>query len=290
MKHKPTCASFAFVLAVVVFGGGSARAAGCGDVVAGPGSERLETDLACAAPVALTVRDGATLDLGGRTVTCTAGGVGVALEGAGARLLDGVVTGCDTGVALSGRSHLVRNVRATFNGRGFVTGGALDDTRLEDNGADFNAAGGVHVLGDRNVIRRTVAFGNGDTALFVVGVGNTVTRNETMGNCLPGGCAAAVVVAGGGNAVTRNTATGEQTAFLLASGFGTGTSGNTLVKNTALFSGLAGIVVADGAVDNRLRRNAVRGGAVHLVDFNADCGTNVWERNSFRTGNQPCIR
>ncbi len=290
MTHPSRPSSFALTLAALVLGAGTAGGAGCGDVVAGPGTVRLDTDLVCATPVALTVRDGATLELGGRTVRCAAGGVGIVVQGVGARLLDGSVTGCATGVSLSGRGHLVRHVRATFNGRGFVTEGTLDDARLEDNQVDFNAAGGLGVSGAHNLIRRTAAFANGDTALFVVGDDNTVTRNETMANCVPGGCAAAVVVAGTGNAVTRNTVTGEETGILVAVGFSDGTSGNLLVRNTVRFSALAGIVVAEGAADTRLRRNVVRGSGVHLVDFNADCGSNVWERNGFRTGNQPCIR
>src|SRR5262245_33617009 len=66
-----------------------AGAVACGDVLAGPGSFRLEQDLVCSTTTALVVRDGATLDLGGHTVTCADLDNGIAVAGTGARLLNG---------------------------------------------------------------------------------------------------------------------------------------------------------------------------------------------------------
>ncbi len=265
-----------------------ARAVACGDVLTGPGSFKLEQDLLCATTPALTVRDGATLDLGGHTVRCADLGNGIAVAGEGARLLNGRVTDCNDGVSLSGSGHLVKRVRSAFNVRGFLAEDGLDGARLHDNSAEFNGAGGFLVFGDDNVLTRNASFGNGDTAVFVIGNGNTLSRNATNGNCIAGGCAAAYVIGGDDNDVSRNTATGEDTGFLLTSGFG-GASGNELSKNKALFSFLAGIVLQDGATGNRLVRNTASGAGTHLVDFNQECDANVWKKNVFATRNQTCI-
>ena len=69
-----------------------------------------------------------------------------------ARLLNGAVTGCREGVALSGDRHLVKRVRSLFNVRGFRAPDGLTRSRLQDSSAEFNAAGGILVRGDRNVV------------------------------------------------------------------------------------------------------------------------------------------
>jgi len=265
-----------------------AGAVACGDVLAGPGSFRLEQDLVCSTTTALVVRDGATLDLGGHTVTCADLDNGIAVAGTGARLLNGTVTGCNDGVSLSGERHVVKRIRSRFNVRGFVAEDGLEDARLSDSSAEFNGAGGFTLFGNGNVLRRNESFGNADVAIFVIGNRNTLTRNSTNGNCIVGGCAAAYEIGGDDNTISRNSATGEDTGFLLTPDFGSAT-GNTLVKNEAAFSFLAGIVVQDGATGNDLVRNTVSGGGTHLVDFNENCDANTWRKNTFETANQACI-
>ena len=265
-----------------------AGAVACGDVLTGPGAFRLDQDLVCSTTTALVVRDGATLDLGGHTVTCADLDNGIAVTGSRARLMNGTVTGCNDGVSLSGERHVVKGVHAKFNVRGFLAEDGLDDSRVSDSSAEFNGAGGFIVFGNGNLLRRNEAFGNADVAIFVVGNDNTLTRNATNGNCIVGGCAAAYEIGGNDNTLTRNTATGEATGFLITSGFGE-TSANTLTRNKALFSFLAGIVVQDGATGNTLVRNTASGAGTHLVDFNEDCDANQWHRNTFDTANQSCI-
>src|SRR5262245_39508932 len=265
-----------------------AGAVACGDVLAGPGSFRLEQDLVCSATTALVVRDGATLDLGGHTVTCADLDNGIAVAGAGVRRVHGTVPGCNDGVSLSGARHVIKRIRSTFNVRGFLAEDGLEDARLSDSSAEFNGAGGFTLFGNGNVLRRNESFGNADVAIFVIGNRNTLTRNSTNGNCIVGGCAAAYEIGGDDNTVSRNSATGEDTGFLLTPDFGSAT-GNTLVKNQAAFSFLAGIVVQDGATGNDLVRNTVSGGGTHLVDFNESCDANTWRKNSFETANQACI-
>jgi hypothetical protein len=277
-------------MAIIVTRASPAAAVGCGDVLSGPGSFRLDQDLLCDTTTALTVRDGATLDLRGHTVTCAADlDNGIVLAGRGARLLNGMVTGCNDGVALSGSRHLVKRVRSAFNVRGFVAEDGLAAARLDRNSAEYNRAGGFLIVGTDNVIIRNAAFGNGDVAILIIGDGHTLSRNATNGNCIVGGCTAAYVIAGDDNAVSRNTATGEDTGFLVMSG-DDGATGNTLRRNKALFSFLAGIVVQEGASGNALVHNTAGGPGVDLVDFNEECAGNVWRRNVFEFANQACIQ
>ena len=285
MKRSWLAASVILFLVGAVGHPRAAAAVDCGDVLMGPAAFRLDRDLSCASPTALTVRGGATLDLGRHVVTCVAGGIGIAVAGTAARVSNGTVTGCDVGVALSGEGHLVHGVRARFNGEGFLADTGVAGLRLRDNGAEFNRASGVRLSGSRNTIARTVALGNGAAAIVVVGDDNVVSRNRTNGNCLAGGCAAAYVVGGGGNQITRNLATGEDTGIALMEG----TSGTVVTRNRIRFSLVSGILVERGATANVLRSNVVRSIGTDLVDANGACGANEWAGNSFDTGSPGCL-
>jgi parallel beta-helix repeat protein len=263
----------------------AAAAVDCGDVLTGPTAFRLDRDLSCAGPTALTVRGGATLDLGRHVVTCVAGGIGIALAGTAARVANGTVTGCDVGVALSGEGHLVHGVRARFNGEGFRADAGVDGVRLRDNAAEFNRASGVRLSGSRNTISRNRALGNGAAAIAVVGDDNVVSRNRSNGNCLAGGCAAAYVIGGGGNQITRNLATGEDTGIALMPG----TWGTAVTRNRVRFSLVSGILVERGATGNVLRSNVVRSTGTDLIDANGTCGANEWAGNSFDSGSPSCL-
>jgi hypothetical protein len=263
-----------------------AVAVDCGDVLVGPASVRLDRDLSCAGATALTVRDGATLNLGRHSLTCLAGGTGIAVEGQGARVAGGVVTGCDVGVAVSGgEGHLVYDIRARFDGIGFRAAAGVEGLRLRGNGAEFNRAAGIQVVGDRNTIASNVAFGNGDAAIVVRGDDNVVSRNRTNGNCLTVGCTAAYVVGGSGNRLVRNTATGEETGIVLTRG----TSASVVMRNRIRYGLARGILVEEGAAGNVLRGNLVRTVGADLVDGNGSCVANDWRGNAFRTRSPGCL-
>jgi hypothetical protein len=262
-----------------------AMAVDCGDVLVGPASVRLDRDLSCAGATALTVRDGATLNLGRHSLTCLAGGTGVAVEGEGARVAGGVVTGCDVGVAVEGDGHLVYDVRARFNGLGFRADGGVEGLRLRDNSAEFNHAAGFQVEGDGNTIASNAASGNGDAAIVVRGDDNLLSRNRTNGNCLTVGCAGAYVVGGSGNRVIRNTATGEETGIVLTRG----TSGSVVMRNRIRYGLARGILVEQGAEGNVLRGNMVRTVGADLVDANGTCVANDWRGNAFHTRTPACL-
>jgi len=257
----------------------------CGDVVVGPASVRLERDLFCFGATALTVRDGATLNLGRHSLTCLSGGTGIAVEGQGARVGGGVVTGCEVGVAVSGEGHLVHDIRARFNGLGFRADAGVVGLRLRGNGAEFNQAAGFQVVGDGNTVASNVAFGNGDAAIVVRGDDNLVSRNRTNGNCLMVGCAAAFVVGGSGNRLVRNTATGEETSIVLTGG----ASASVVTRNRIRYGLARGILVEQEATGNVLRGNVVRTVGADLVDANGTCVANDWRGNAFRTRSPGCL-
>ncbi|MGH6900873.1 MAG: hypothetical protein ACREJ5_30690, partial [Geminicoccaceae bacterium] len=103
-----TLAAFGLLLLAA----GPALAVECGDVVTG--AARLDRDLICTADPALTV-EGGLLDLNGFAVVCdhdpTVEGVGVLLDGSGARLRGGAVTGCFLAVHVAGEGgHTVRHL------------------------------------------------------------------------------------------------------------------------------------------------------------------------------------
>src|SRR5262249_52458632 len=118
-KGEKIMARVRFVLVVIlfstipIFAGGVTAAHGinCGDVLGPGGNFKLQRDLDCTLEnPALTVTDGAILDLDGHIVTCARGCV--ELTGAGAQLLNGVLHGgLILTLAVSGTGgHTVKNV------------------------------------------------------------------------------------------------------------------------------------------------------------------------------------
>jgi len=257
----------------------------CGDVIAGPVSVRLDRDLSCSGATALTVRDGAALNLGRHLVRCTAGGIGIAVTGAASRLADGEVTGCQVGVALSGNGHAVANVRSRFNGLGFRADGGVGGLRLRDNHAEFNHDTGVRVVGDGNIVAGNVIFGNGGVAVALHGDRNVLSENRANGNCLAVSCAGAYVVGGKSNQVSRNLATGEQTGIVLLSD----ATSTTVSRNRIRHGFDGGILVDQGATGNVLRGNVVQSFGTDLVDANGNCSANTWAGNTFETSSPGCL-
>jgi len=116
--------------AIVIFAGGLTlvHAINCGDILGPGGNFQLQQDLDCPGP-ALTVRDGAILDLNGHIVTCGGIGACIALSGADAQLFDGAVLGnLHFALFTTGNGHTVKNVTCRLvDSNVLVTG---DDNRL----------------------------------------------------------------------------------------------------------------------------------------------------------------
>ena len=159
-----------FVLIVILLGaigilaGGltSAHAISCGDTLGPGGSFQLQEDLDCSSPLipnALTVKDGAILDLNGHIVTCGRFSTGcIRLTGVGAQLLDGAVRGAfHENLRIEGTGHTVKNVTS--------------------GGTDFN----VGVIGDNNRLVNVMAVSGFNPAFSIVGNNNQLS--DSIAQC-----------------------------------------------------------------------------------------------------------
>jgi hypothetical protein len=168
----------------------------------------MTADLQCPShSPAFTVKGPATVDMAGhRVLACARGGVAAVLDGSGATLKNGAVTGCDTAVRLAGKGkHTVENVIAREIENGFVfespgntvirtavykvgygylissKAGSADDNTLKYNIASdcfksfsLEASGGDYY--------GNIADLGGASGFIVVGNSNTLRRNKSTNN------------------------------------------------------------------------------------------------------------
>jgi len=142
---------------------GGMTACGCGDIVT---ADRIltaddpVTNGACAG-TALEVSAGISLNLGGRTITCAPGGIGVGLTAASGLFGPGTITQCSRAVVGYTSQHgiTVADVTAVSN-----TGNAFD------------------FVSNDNTFLRNTAISNGGDGIFLVGSGNTVISNVLKEN------------------------------------------------------------------------------------------------------------
>ena len=285
-SHGPGAIALCVMLAA-----GPAAAVECGDVVASPAV--LDRDLVCTTDPGLTV-EGSTLDLNGFALVCNQTRVGVLLEGTGARLRNGAVTGCEVAVWIGGLGdHRVRNLTASASNQGvFVEsdGNLLTLSRVL-RGVDDAA---VQVDGSNNRLRFNVIAGSTDQGFEINGNANRVVGNRIAG------VVEGVQLMGEGNHVLRNQIIGAAErgvevragahvirGNLIADGALDGiallddANGNEVSGNAILGHGDQGLFV--GTFANRLERNQVLLNRVDLQDNTADCDDNLWQDNIFET-------
>ena len=227
-------------------------------------------------------------------MTCDQTSVGILLDGAGARLRNGAVTGCEVAVWLGGQGgHRVREVTASASNQGvFVESDdnllasshvlrGLDDAavqvdgssnRLRDNDVAGSADQGFEINGnDNRVVGNRIA--GVVEGVQLMGEGNTVRRNQIIGAAERG-----VEVRAGAHRIVDNLiADGALDGIaLLDAGNGNRVSGNTILGH-----GDQGLFV--GTLDNRLLRNRVLLNGVDLQDNMPDCDDNLWQDNVFET-------
>ena len=195
-------------LGLLVLAAAPAQAVECGDVITG--QARLDRDLICTIdPInsvpALTV-DGGRLDLGRFTVVCDPQeeeeeeepSVAVLLDGQGARLRGGAVTGCDLAIWVAGSGgHIVRNVTASASNQGVFI--ESDGNRLLNSAVlrGFVDAA-VQINGDNNIARFNAIAGSSDQGFEVNGSNNRIVGNRI------GGVGEGIQLVGNGNHVLRN--------------------------------------------------------------------------------------
>jgi len=248
----------------------------CGDILSG-GVHTLTADLICEGDgPALTVRDGAVLDLGGHMVQSAI--LVILVEGKGATLQHGIVENLlsgENGIAVQVQGaggHTITGMNAWGIERGILV--VSDHNRLTNNvgAGDF----GFLIEGDANVLRRNTVAGSVGFGVF--GDGNRLSENVTDNspftgfwvggsqNILAGNRTMAVfeglVIDGHDNLVVGNQGSGS--SAIVVSG-----DGNRLLRNTAVASEISG-----------------PGG---FVDEHGDCTHNRWIGNRAAMADPSCI-
>jgi hypothetical protein len=268
---------------------GPALAVDCGEVITAP--EQLDRDLVCTTEPGLTVTGG-TLDLDGFTVTCDGTTVGIVLDGSGARLRDGAVTGCVLAIRVAGAGdHRVTNITASGSDQGVLIesdGNSLQLSRVLQGREDA----AVQVEGSGNRLRFNALAGSNDQGFEINGDDNRVVRNWI------GGVAEGVQLAGEGNSVLGNEIIGttdrgietREGAHVIvgnlisdgaADGIALFSDGNRVARNRILGHGDQGLFV--GSFGNTLTRNRVLLNRVDLTDATEACDDNLWQDNEFET-------
>jgi parallel beta-helix repeat protein len=283
-------------VAMILTSAGSVAAVECGEVLTGV--ERLDRDLICTTEPALTVRGG-TLDLGGHAVICDGPIEGIVLDGDGAQVLNGAVTGCQFAVLVEGAgNHLVTDVTAS------VQDPVLDDE--ED-------AEGLRVSSDGNRLARNRVLLGGTNAIRINGAGNHVVGNTVSGSergiridgmendvvdNVIAGVGEGIEVRGASNRISRNQiggavdqgielrGTGNRVVSNLAvdavgDGISIFSNDNLIRGNGAFSNGDDGIIVVETFGNNQIVDNRALGNGTDLTDQNLDCDDNVWANNTF---------
>ena len=257
--------------AIVIFAGGvtPAHAINCGDTLGPGGQFQLQQDLDCSASfqTALTVKDGAILDLNGHIVTCGPVTVEcIALTGAGAQLLDGALRGgFHVGLAVRGiGGHTVKNVTSS--------------TALDDN---------VIVTSDNNRLINVMAAGVFAQAFAIHGNNNQLS--DSIAQCFNLTFTSCINVIGDENRLVDNfvTSTGSLAGLSIAG------NNNVVRRNRAIRNGGGGFeggIVVSGTGNDLRHNTALENSPFDLQDTNGDCVHNTWKFNTFQTADPACIQ
>jgi parallel beta-helix repeat protein len=185
---------------------------------------------------ALTVR-AAELDLDGFTVSCgdpagTTAPRGIVLEGGGATLRNGTITGCGTAVVLGEPGqHTVERIHVRDSGNGFVVPKRSRRNRIVANRYEEPSGFGLGfgVEGNRNTLDGNQASGGGEAltslGFLVRGVRNVLRNNvasshRNASTCGEGGLG--FVIYGKNHTLTANVASGNSSQAQCGAGHPTG--------------------------------------------------------------------
>ena len=250
----------------------------------------------CNTSPALTVRDGAHLDLGGHTIRKESGPVILSvillLDGQGAVVQNGIV-GMSGGITTRGiqvagdGGHTVRRVSVFADGGFAVTS---DHNRLINNTTFDFISTGFFISGHHNLLTDN-STGGGQAGFIVSGDHNVLRQNSDRAVSNFG----SFLIHGHHNLLIRNDAGAN--AFEPA--FQIGGVGNQLVENRSInnsigieVSGRDTVITRNTVLDNRSGQSLGR----DLIDTREDCDDNRWHQNVFRTSragtteNPACIQ
>lgn len=202
----------------------------------------------------------------------------VRIEGAGARLENGVVRACQSGVLVGGDGH--HSIVGVLSSGHAVSGFRVYSDRnvLSGAGAIGNAGQGFRILGSRNRLEGCAASGN------AIGFSSSGERNRLLGNTASGNATGFLAdEMSSEHRLDQNLALSND-----GRGFRVDGGGHRLTQNRALGNGGEGISLAGQA---RIRESlAIGNGADDLFDARADCRDGVWRRNVYGSRNRSCIR
>lgn len=264
--------------AIVIFAGGvtPADAVSCGDILGPGGNFQLLQNLDCSPGLqALTVKDGAILNLNGHIVTCQIPTFPcIVLSGTGAQLHDGVVRGAvHENLFVIGTGHTVKNVTSV---------GLPFPARVTD--------GNVVVFGDNNRLINVVAQSIISSAFSILGNNNQLS--DSIAQCADLTFGACIDIDGDKNRVIDNfvgplTSVPVDRAGLSIEGSYNVVRRNRVIGNSGGFFSLGVVVSGTG---NDLRHNTALQNAVDLGDANGNCVQNTWKFNTFQTAVPACIQ
>jgi hypothetical protein len=268
----------------------AAHAINCGDTLGPGGRFILPADLDCGTvSPALTVRDGAQLDLGGHTISGR--NVVILLEGQGGVLHNGIIesaTGPGVGIQVAGEGgHTVRRVHVSGGAAGIVV--TSDHNRLITNVVTgvFGPGPAFGIGGHQNLVTSNVATG-GQAGFIISGDDNRLVENTYTASSDLGG-RIGFDVSGNQNLLRRNhLVTIPDRGFIIRG------EGNRLVENLMFGNAMEGISVS--GQETEIVRNVVVGNSTDLVDTHEACDNNRWTQNVFRTSragateNPACIQ
>lgn len=160
--------------------------------------------------------DYVTIDLAGFVITGdgTGGGISAPHAVKGIVIQNGAVINFNDGIRFCG-------------GFGPEEEGGNDSITISRMRVNDNLDVAVRVCGSSNLVKDTVASGNGWHGLAIDGESNVVTGNTATGNAGQG-----IIVFGGGSTVIGNTAVGNGGIYGLHVGAGTTVMNNTARHNT----------------------------------------------------------
>jgi len=303
----------------------------CGDVLGPGGSFVADADIGpCVELPALRIVGPVKVDFAGHAVSCNADtAVGIEITGKGAKVSNGSVSGCHTGVEISGDGkHKLEEMMAELNqALGFEVnsaGNKLTHNTAFQNGFGGGPGDGFIVRGAKNTLTENWGVDNTDEGFEVDGTKVKMTGNVAVNNTGEG-----VRIDAGSGKYKKNLLSSNITGFRVG---GTGcafTSNVTIAhgtfegffitagdgkysKNVAVGNADAGMDFTGGGDDNKVTKTfaagnvnfgfevegqgnslksnvAIGNGDTDLVDLNGNCTDNTWSKNLFSTASPICI-
>lgn len=198
----------------------------CGAILGPGGKFVLDSNVGpCPGPEPAITVNSARLDLNGFSVSCGADpAAGIVIVGTEAKVHNGTVTGCVSGVELRGQgSHKLWDILAVALIDGLVV--SSDQNILSDNTVSVSGRAGILVTGNYNTLTENIAASL-LTGILVAGSYNRLTENAGMGGLIAG-----ILLGGTNNRAEGNVADGVE-AFLLS-------GSNHQVKGNTAFAGFS---------------------------------------------------